>query len=793
MGFDPVSPRPPPPPPPPPPPVRKDPPPPPARLALVRSADTFTPAPAAAPPVLIDPRIATEAKVTLDIHAQTTGGAGSFDVATVRYQSDLNGESGGNHNVYVRVLDANGNEIPPEDLARWFDVREAPGGGAPETSGSLKARDPYGVQHDAWTNSQNSGGPSQGYFDVPIWGSDQARVWIAPRNVPGNPYAGFGSQSAGPFVMPGHHHVNYLVTFQARPGTVRPPAPPPPPPGPVPRPPPDLGAAQRRISGYAAGRDIGAPVDNGGGTLAHDWDGITVQDFAGGGETENRGRCMVVDGANGPKLVRNGFYQSYLGSGGEPPRPNHVRLGAPLDEEHWEGGQVVQHFEHGMMTWAPGKGVTVTADGVSSKPGVPPAPPAPPAGPLPVGDIVESVYQSELGRASDPGGKAGWVSFAQGLRNAGRSDAEIRDALVARFHQSDEYRAKHPAGPPPPQPPGPVGPVTNGSNAGPVYKKMFDSFTVAPGVTIPSHLGAHWGPEASYQDQGRIDAVADRMKQMGIGYCTVIVSSDNPGAQDKTLAALRARGIEPVVRFIVGGDYNKPLADYGPAELDKFRATVQHLRDAGVKMIELDNEPNLENLPHDGPAFDAAMRKYADTAAQMIAIVHREAPGMAVGLPPTAPTNDAFEQKLYKTMLGNLAAIDRTSTDPALRGHVFDRVFLATHPYGVGAPGDGPEANGRYRQWAKEATGRDFTTLATEGGNPRNGSDGQAAWGIQNRDFRWLGSHSGDTQCLWLIADGALTGRGGDQWERDAMIHPDGSVDPTLDYLGKIYRGEWNG
>jgi hypothetical protein len=112
-----------------------------------------------------------------------------------------------------------------------------------------------------------------------------------------------------------------------------------------------------QLATYAASRPdaIGDPVDNGGGSDPHDWDGLLVQDFQGVGDSakstagSGSGRVMVVLGASGPRLVRNDFYNRYLGDVNG--QPAHSLLGAPTDDEHEEGANVVQHFEHGHMAW----------------------------------------------------------------------------------------------------------------------------------------------------------------------------------------------------------------------------------------------------------------------------------------------------------------------------------------------------------------------------------------------------------------------------------------------------------
>ncbi|MBN2359107.1 MAG: LysM peptidoglycan-binding domain-containing protein, partial [Deltaproteobacteria bacterium] len=97
-------------------------------------------------------------------------------------------------------------------------------------------------------------------------------------------------------------------------------------------------------------------------------------------------------------------------------------------------------IEHGALSAA-----TILAQRSAARTNTPApsATPAPPNGGAPLGDIVESVYESELGRPSDPGGKAHWVAYAQGLRDKGWSDEQIGNDLEARFHESEEYRAQH--------------------------------------------------------------------------------------------------------------------------------------------------------------------------------------------------------------------------------------------------------------------------------------------------------------------------------------------------------------
>ena len=79
--------------------------------------------------------------------------------------------------------------------------------------------------------------------------------------------------------------------------------------------------------------------------------------LAGGAETQ--AGCVVVAGPAGPFLVRNAFYTAYQSPG------ERAALGAPLEEEHWEGPWVVQRFERGALTWTPEGSVVASGPGAA--------------------------------------------------------------------------------------------------------------------------------------------------------------------------------------------------------------------------------------------------------------------------------------------------------------------------------------------------------------------------------------------------------------------------------------------
>ena len=756
----------------------------------------------------IDPRIKDHG-IDVYVAQHNQGTAGSMDVKTVRYQDDANNESGGNHNVYTRILDASGKEIPPADVAKYFDVKYVPGPGAETLTANPKLNDPYGVAKDAWTNSANSGGPSAGYFDAPIWRGNQISVWVEPKNVPGNPYAGFGSQETGPFSMPGNHHVNYLVTFQARAAgaAVEPVAQPPaqpvvqPPALPAVQPPAQpvaqpvaqvaqpmtqapsaqaVSASASRIASYASSRSIGSPVDNGGGTAAHAWDGLTVQDFAGGKDTE--GRCMVVDTASGAKLVRNDFYKHYLE--GE----NHKALGAPLDEEHVENGKVVQHFERGSMTWTPEAGTTVNVNGAAPAQGPTPTAPAPARAAM--GDLVESVYQSELGRASDPGGKANWVAFAEGQRAKGKTDTEIRSTLVAMFRQSDEFRARGVPAPSNPTGPAPVDPTKPGApaQAGSVYAP----FEVAPGVSVNGRLGVHWLNTQYDSDMGRAQKVIDKMKEMGAGYCTLLVDPGNPGAQADLIKKLQDNGISPVVRLYNG----TPPDQWSDDDIKKMADGAKALSAMGVKLVQVGNEPNLEGkVLEQGISRADYLAKSAERQAQaLLAIRNVVGDSVKLGIPPMgcgSPDSDGTGTHSPQTYFpAMLQAIHRLEVQSGKK--LCD--WIPTHTYTMGAPGtDGPSQMGStsrgqlgwgpatgswYEQQVRAVLGYSVKSLSTEGGAEPNAfrNNPDLVKGQMDEAMSQLQGNKNLTNCLWLLYDdeGLRSGNWG-AWDKSALTNGEGA------------------
>lgn len=472
------------------------------------------------------------------------------------------------------------------------------------------------------------------------------------------------------------------------------PAPPPPPVAPA-HPGPNVAAGAARIAEYARAHDVGAPVDNGGGVAAHDWHGVTVQDFAGGGETENRSRCLVADGPNGPHLVRNDFYRNYLANG------THLKLGAPLDDEHLEGGVVVQHFERGAMTWDASRGTRVSVSGQ-------PAPQPQPA--------------------------------------------------------------------PAPQPTPAPAPVTGPGPAG-APGSVYAPYQVAPGASVNGRLGVHWFSNQYDNDLGRAQAVIDRMKSMGVGYCTLLADPGNVQANAALIQKLQANGITPVVRLYTG----TPPDQWSDADLATMARGAKDLANLGVKLIQVGNEPNIEgNLKGRGMLTPQGWQQYLDVSTRrqaeaMLAVKRAVGDAAQVGIPPMAcGSPDKVDwgsyapETYFVKLLGAIKDVERASGQ-----RIAD--WIPTHTYTSGNPGDphspdtarghlawGPDAGRWYEAQVARVLGRNLKSLSTEGGAEPNAFRGDP--GLVDAQMRdGMGQLQNDknlTNCLWLLYDDAGMSRG---------------------------------
>ncbi|MBN2359116.1 MAG: cellulase family glycosylhydrolase [Deltaproteobacteria bacterium] len=194
-----------------------------------------------------------------------------------------------------------------------------------------------------------------------------------------------------------------------------------------------------------------------------------------------------------PSTVGSGAFNIGVGDG-DIPSDQGLRLGMLGGTNHTHLDLV---FE--LVQEAPQDSTSQPQKPAPAAPAAPTTPAAPASSDTPVGDIVESVYQSELGRPSDPGGKAHWSTYAQNMRDQGKTDEQIRGWLVDEFHKTPEYQAKHPGETPPASTAKPAAPAPA---------------TTAPTTTAPaSGTGQFLKPDGSvhnfiggnYTDLGRLD------------------------------------------------------------------------------------------------------------------------------------------------------------------------------------------------------------------------------------------------------------------------------------------------
>lgn len=234
----------------------------------------------------------------------------------------------------------------------------------------------------------------------------------------------------------------------------------------------------------------------------------------------------------------------------------------------------------------------------------PPAAPvaaAPASAPASLGDMVESIYASELGRASDPAGKEAWTGFAQSLRDKGQSDQQIRDTVTTMFRQSDEYRARPHAQPAPVSAPPAVAPANGVAPVAPgaVPQRVGP---LAPGYHLQPDLIAHdWA-----QDYGQIRGAIRDVAASGAKSATLIVRTDTPADALKTaLDEAAKQGIKLELRVDFANKQGVPI-HAGPDGLYKYdsaegAAWAQAIGDklaalsptelAAVGSIQLGNEP----------------------------------------------------------------------------------------------------------------------------------------------------------------------------------------------------------
>jgi hypothetical protein len=356
----------------------------------------------------------------------------------------------------------------------------------------------------------------------------------------------------------------------------------------------------------------------------------------------------------------------------------------------------------------------------------------------------------------------------------------------------------------------PTGPVS-GINPKPELAAAYQPYEVVPGVSVPSRVGVHWGPATAYDNVERINQAADMLKQAGVGFVTVIVNPDNPQGQRASIQALKERGIEPLVRLLPAGSYGEVTMDkLDEGQMRQMAEAARQLKDMGVKIVQLDNEPNwgnkelfaLANDPARTGEFKAAMGRYAANTARVMDLINQQAPGMAIGFgalaaTPEQPGWEKFHDELMWNMKGQ---------NDARGGQLLQNAFLAVHPYTIGQynPNDKAKSAGvEQAEWmkqnARDILGVNINTLASEGGNPQDKPhQAQASSDINTHELAQIAKTPGATTAYWLIGHEFLSGAenstvlDGDPsndglWEHNSLIWVrNGRAEPNLTFRNLV-------
>jgi hypothetical protein len=368
-----------------------------------------------------------------------------------------------------------------------------------------------------------------------------------------------------------------------------------------------------------------------------------------------------------------------------------------------------------------------------------------------------------------------------------------------------------------------------GTNATGSFSTVFSSFDLAPGVTLPSRVGAHWGTLDDYShlvqldgngniasQDARLTHVLDEMKKAGLGYSTVIVDATHPEKQEGLLKAMMQAGIQPVIRLRPGDGptesglqnqtgYDRTMNDLGPKDLEALAAGAAKLQSYGVKAIQLDNEPNVdeggkrlfdviakgaeaaEGTP-ERKAYTAAMDKYGSNLATAMQKINQAAPGMAIGFGTVVVGNPT--ETSGKIFFTDLMSKLKNADNPA--GSLMKNAWLGIHPYSAGAPGSGLPAQDWFINEARKSF-PNIKALATEGGTRYQDWSGKPTGqqdhsGVNQTMMRQMNDNPEYTQCFWIIA-GKYLGSG-DGWEKDAIIREDGKALLFLEEAQNIAAGK---
>ena len=327
---------------------------------------------------------------------------------------------------------------------------------------------------------------------------------------------------------------------------------------------------------------------------------------------------------------------------------------------------------------------------------------------------------------------------------------------------------------------------TDGIRPRPAYAAAYQPHQVTANVSVPTKVGVHWGPATSYSDVSRINAVADSLKQRGVGSVTVIVNSDNVERQQASIKAQLDRGIEPVIRLLPGNEYNKTMDQLSDSEMESMANAARKLQEMGVKLIQLDNEPNHDEggkqlfsklearyspnaTPEQRQEYEQTMDRYAANLARTMSLIEQRAPGMAVGFGAFAPGRP-HQEEMFNDLVWRMKA-----QNDASGGQLLSNAWLATHPYSIGAEGDGIALAEHWRDTAERVLGIPIQSLATEGGNPirqNRAEKEQPSSDINLAQLRAVASTPNTTQNYWLIGDQVLTGSPEPgPWEMDSLVY----------------------
>jgi hypothetical protein len=141
--------------------------------------------------IVWDPRLSGTGEDTLGGHDHDDGlgpvgwcGSGAsphWGLVEALFQSDEDNESGGNHNIYIEVLDESGDRIVGQEVVVSNGV-------------------------ELWSIFTEDKPPPEYAADYPMWGGNVYRVKVA-----GDSDLVFNMR------MPNNHHVNFLLTFRRMP------------------------------------------------------------------------------------------------------------------------------------------------------------------------------------------------------------------------------------------------------------------------------------------------------------------------------------------------------------------------------------------------------------------------------------------------------------------------------------------------------------------------------------------------------------------------------------------------